>query len=215
MIRIPLVVTVFVALVATGVVDGIRADRWGQQLDLREAAARFDRIPLTVGEWTGQPLQGDEAAEGIVGPTDMRRYVHRSTGTVLSVVVNVGRPGAIFVNHTPLDCYPPSGWNLSGEPKRHTVSSTEGAPSADFWVAQFDKAERAMPLYSRVYWSWSGDGHWQVPDSPRLTFARFSVIYKLYVVRLLAKPDEPLDEEPADEFIRLFVPELQKVLFRS
>ena len=215
MVRLPLILTVLVALAAAGIVSGIWTGRFGESASIKEAAAHFDRVPLHVGDWDGKVVEEDETVAGVVGPYSVRRYVNRTTGVMVSTLVNVDRPGPIFVNHTPLSCYPPNGWNLTSDPKRQFIPQGEGVPTADFWVAQFDKTEQSTPVYTRVYWSWTGDGHWQVPESPRLTFARYSLVYKLYVERRLAKQDEPLETDPVNDFIRVFVPELNKTLFKN
>jgi Protein of unknown function (DUF3485) len=215
MIRLPLVLTVFVAVVGAGIVDGVWSDRWGHAADLDQAAARFDRIPLAVGDWEGKVVEDEELTTGLVGPIALRRYVNRSTGAAVNILLTCGRHGPLLVNHTPLDCYPMGGWTLVGQPARRTVSLGSEAENASFWVAGFDKTERAFPMHIRIYWAWSGDGHWQTPERPRLTFARFHVLYKLYVTRQLAKPDEPLEGDTAEEFMRSFLPQLQKECFQN
>ena len=149
----------------------------------------------------------------VIGPMALRHYVNRSTGGAVDLALSCGRHGPILVNHTPMDCYPPAGWEVVGQPKRLTIALPDGSPPAGFWVANFDKNERALPVHLRVYWSWTGDGHWQVPTQPRLTFARHRILYKLYVTRQLSRPDEPLDGDPAEDLIRRLVPQLQKELF--
>jgi hypothetical protein len=68
-------------------------------------------------------------------------------------------------------------------------------------------------VHLRLFWSWSGDGSWQAPDYPHRTFARYPFLYKLYVIRPLIKPDEPLAGDPCQEFLGLLLPELKKSLF--
>ena len=50
-------------------------------------------------------------------------------------------------------------------------------------------------------------------DNPRWEYARHRFLYKLYVVRPLAKADESAADDPTPEFMRVFLPEVQKCLF--
>ena len=53
-----------------------------------------------------------------------------------------------------------------------------------------------------------GDGGIQ----PRVQFGGASALYKLYVIRPLSRPDEPPAEDPSDDFMRAFLPEVRKCL---
>ena len=72
-----------------------------------------------------------------------------------------------------------------------------------------------MPLHYRVFWSRSGSGDWEAPDYPRVAFARYQRLYKVYVIRRLLKPEEPLEGDPAIRFIQVLLPELKKALFTT
>ena len=69
-----------------------------------------------------------------------------------------------------------------------------------------------MPDSLAIYWAWNGDGHWDAPDNPRWEYASNQALYKLYVVRRLASDDEAHEAEAAEDFIRQFVPEVERVL---
>ena len=49
-------------------------------------------------------------------------------------------------------------------------------------------------------------------DHPRFAFVRSPVLYKLYVVRELANPNEPLEGDPAGELMRALNPSLRAIL---
>ena len=46
-------------------------------------------------------------------------------------------------------------------------------------------------------------------------FAGKPCLYKLYVVREMAKPNEPINQDPATELIKELMPQLQEKLFRD
>ena len=92
------------------------------------------------------------------------------------------------------------------------VKLPAGEPAADFWSARFQKAG-ATPDPLRIYWSWSATGAWLAADNPRWTFGSYPFLFKLYVIHPLAKLDEPAVDDPAPEFLSLFLPELRKSLF--
>ena len=64
----------------------------------------------------------------------------------------------------------------------------------------------------RIFWTWFGDGTWQAPDSPRLTFAHLPVLYKLYVVRELPPRPERLEQDPSLDLLQQLLPALASVL---
>lgn len=211
---LPLIVAVF-ALVAAGVAHGLRTDRWGAKADVKAAAARLDDVPLKVGEWEGRPTEVDARqlavaeAEGHLS----RTYVNRRTGAEVSVVVLCGRPGPLSL-HSPEVCYGGAGFGMTGD--RSTVPLTgEGSPPAELFNARFVKPGVA-PETLNVFWAWkASDGNWAANADPRLTYVRSTVLYKLYLVRRLARPDEDLSKDPCPDFLRAFLPELEKRLSPS
>ncbi len=213
MYRTFVTMTVFALLAGAGALHGLWTGRWAPGPDATAAGARFDRVPMTVGDWDGTDINVDRKMlpQEVVGPYLMRRYANRVDGSVVSLFLTSGRPGPTLVHHTPLTCYPSAGYAVSAPPSPYAVEA-EGGP-AEFRVAGFSKAAGAVPTHVRVFWSWSGDGRWRAPDEPRLPFARYPVLFKLYVIRQLVAEDEPLQGEPCAEFLRHLVPGLNQALF--
>ena len=82
----------------------------------------------------------------------------------------------------------------------HVKGESKEAP-ADFWTARFIKSgPSADPL--RIFWAWSAAGNWSAPTNPRWTFGGAPFLCKLYVIRQMAKQDEPMEKEEALDFIR-------------
>lgn len=202
-------------LALSGVVHGLWTGRWGPSPDLAGAAARCQQVPQTLGDWEGRPLEINqtqlEVAE-VVGHV-ARQYVNKHTGQRVSLILICGRPGPISV-HTPDVCYAGAGYAPVGDMERAGVPAVADGPASEFLTLRFKKpGVAAEPL--RIFWAWSDRGPWRAPENPRLSFARAPVLYKLYVVRALGSPDEPLDGDPCQDFLRVLVPELQKCLSSS
>jgi hypothetical protein len=166
-----------------------------------------------VGDWEGEDQQLSErevAAAGLTGYV-MRHYVNKETGVGLSVYVACGKPGPIAA-HRPEVCYGGAG-NEQVTDTAHQNIELSGLPPADFFRADFRKSNAAFADRLRIYWSWSSDGEWVVSKTPTFTFARFPYLYKIYVIRPILSADEPVDQDPAIDFLRVFLPQLQEKLF--
>jgi hypothetical protein len=211
--RMAIPATVVVVLIALGIFHGSWTDRWEKAVDQSVLTERLQRIPLIIGDWDGRDEGETVPPEFVetVGRVMVKRYVHRKSGEVVKIFVTGGRTGPVLVNHPPTQCFTALGFKATSEPTRYAVPLE--ASSAEFLTTVFQKMDGPAPIYQRVLWSFSGSGEWQVPKSPRIAFARFPSIYKLYVIRLLRKPNEPLEDDPANEFIRVLVAELRKTLF--
>ena len=196
-------------LIAAGVIHGLRTDRWGADANLGAAAARLDGVPLKVGEWEGRPFDIDARQLAVAEAAGhlSRSYVHRRMGAEVTVVVLCGRPGPISL-HSPEVCYAGAGFGLSGEPETCSVPG-ENAPAAQLFKARFVK-DGPAPETLNVFWAWKADGAWAATSNARLAFARSTVLYKLYVIRRLGRPDENPAQEPCLDFLRAFLPELDR-----
>jgi exosortase len=195
-----------------GLVHGWWTDRWTVSEEPGVSAARLADVPLTVGEWDGEALALDphHQAIGEIRGYLLRRYVHRSRKTVLSVLLVCGRPGPISV-HTPDVCYRGSGFAPDAPPERRTVETD--APPAEFWTATFRQRDAVPPTRLCIFWAWNDKAGWRAVDYPRLTFARAPALYKLYVVRETAAADANDDALPVVDFLQALLPALDKALF--
>jgi hypothetical protein len=207
------VLTGIALLAAFGVIEGLWTNRWSPSQEAGQADAQLARVPKIVGEWVGrdQELDPRMVARAEMAGYLLRQYVHRKTGQAITMVLVCGRPGPTAV-HTPDICFKGAGYGLAAPPHRYTVSAGEAGPSANLWVARFDKND-AIPAPVRVYWAWSATGAWEAPDYPRLHFSGHAALYKLYVVRQLPKVDERLADDPSKDFLGVFLPEAGKCLF--
>jgi hypothetical protein len=196
------------ALLASGFVHGLWTDRWRTTGAPAAWAGRLADVPRTFGDWEGQDFNLDARSLQIAEVSGFlaRTYVHRRTGSVVQIILVGGRPGPIAV-HTPDVCLRGNGLGLVVAPVKCEMAS------AEFWTANFRKSDNAVSSNLRILWSWNAGEGWKASANPRLEFARYPVLYKLYVVRQLATLEEPLAQDPSTELLPLLLPELQQALF--
>jgi hypothetical protein len=202
-------------VIACGAIQGLWTNRWSAAAEA--AAGRLASIPSRVGDWDGEDVPLDAQVWEVVGGTGYlnRRYVNRRTGQVVAVYLACGRPGPIAI-HTPDLCYPRSGYLVIGENTRRTVAVDGPAHVAEFNRMVVRDGLTKDPILAsvrqEVLWGWSATGQWEAPRAPRVVYARYPVLYKLYVVHPLPGDKETAGDD-ADEFIRLLLREVQKSVF--
>jgi hypothetical protein len=179
---------------------------------LEEAASRFDDLPYEVGDWHGQD---GEIAKRILKASGaerilLRHYSNPRIGGKLDVLMVCGRPGPVAA-HTPDACYGGAGEEV-GDPVDRTIELKEPMAPAPFKMVRVRTGVgTANPGEMEVLWSWVADGCWQTPWSPRLKFARYPYLYKLYIVRTLAEDEAP-GSDASVAFLQLLLPKLQRLL---
>src|SRR5262249_55144375 len=141
----------------------------------------------------------------------LREYINRRTGNTLTVLIALGRPGPIAV-HSPEVCFGGAGFREVGLKTEQAVEADRQGKPARFWVAKFRK-KSPIPQQLRVFWSFPTAGAWTAPNHPRMAFAGNAVLFKIYVISPVPRLDEPLEKDPGLDFLRLFMPELNKCLF--
>lgn len=211
--RVALVVAGLAALVAAGVFEGLRSNRWGVPDDLAAAAARLDRVPRGFGNWTSTEVPVDQKildrAEAVGSVS--RVYRNAKTGTVVSVMMLCGQAGPI-ASHTPDICYAGLGYQMQGGQVRKTVPPPAGP--ATYWTARFAKDATDPGL--EVNWAWGAAGTWIAADAPRFELAGHGVLYKLYVSRGLAGAGPPrageAEPDPVRDFLTEFLPVVRAAL---
>jgi hypothetical protein len=201
-----------IVVTASGTVHGLWSGRWNVLEGPERAAARLVQLPLTVGDWDGRAgeLDGRQMTLAELSGARMCEYVNRRTGSVVSTLLVCGRPGPVSV-HTPEICFGGIGYELTATRVRWTEPSL--SPGAEFWVCDFHKPRAISPDRLRVFYAWSVNGDWSAPESPRLAFFREPALYKLYITRKMLKADEPLEDDAAIDFLKVFLPQVHKSVF--
>ena len=213
MYRTLLIGSALVVLVFTGVVHGLWTDRWSEMKDLSEAADCLDKIPAAIGAWQGKTVKLDDSTDLGLAGTLARRYVHGSTGKAVTLYLACGRPGPVGT-HTPDVCYQGSGYQMHTQ-KRFQLPAVNSPNPPEFLTARFDKTKADSQSSLRIFWSWLAGGGWKVAENPRLAFAGEAVVHKMYLIRDLTTPDEPVETDPCVEFMHDLLPVLQRTLYQD
>jgi hypothetical protein len=204
---------VLVVILASGIAHGLWSGRWNVSDGPERAAARLERLPMAVGDWDGHAGELDTRQMKVadLSGASVREYVNRRTSSVVSILLVCGRPGPVSV-HPPEICYGGQGYEPAGARSRYANPSLAGAA---FWVCDFHKPRVTPPDRLRIFYAWSANGTLSAPENPRLTFFREPALYKLYIIRKLVQAEEPLEDDPAVDFLKVFVPQLQKSVFAT
>jgi len=214
--RVYFLVTAILLVLAFGYVEGRWTQRWQRSQALERAVSRLAAVPLDFGDWLGEARELDarHVARGEIDGYLMRNYTNRISGSTVSVLLVCGRAGPTCL-HTPEVCYPGAGFSLEKKAERQDLSAAAPARPAKFWVGKFHKPAAAIPEALRIYWAWNARGDWSAPDNPRLHFASAAALHKLYVIQPLQdlEPSRTQQEDPAVEFLKDFLRELQQHLF--
>lgn len=202
---IPLIVG-FVVVAAAAADHGWRTDRWGKPADVAEAAARLDLLPKKIGDWESEevPLDARQMQAAEVAGYVSRNYKNRRTGVLVQLLIICGRPGPVAV-HTPDICYAGAGYELRGAVHKHK------ATDAELYTCLFEKPG-LVPDPLRILWTWTTDGVGCAPDNPRFHFARADALYKVYLIRHTTRVDDPVQDDPALEFLSVLQTELKRCL---
>lgn len=194
-------------LAACGLLHGLHIDRWTRSAALEAASDRLSEVPATIGDWDGLPVDMDARQLAVANVTShvARRYVQRGSGREVTVLLLCGRGGPLSV-HQPDVCYTGAGYATAAPPEAWADPS-----GARFWMARFARPT-GDPQPLRIFWAWGLHGDWAAPTQPRLELAREPAMYKLYVVQRMTRPDEPLDEGHARDFLQVLLPELRRRL---
>jgi hypothetical protein len=205
MLRMLPAVIAATALIACGVVHGIWTDRWQKSDAVSVAAVQLEQVAaLELPGWKAERLDVQPSQE-VAGALQMR-YTHGQTSVVIALVC--GRHGPVSI-HTPEACYAAAGYEV-GPPSR--VSTAGG--KATMWSAEAIKKTATNETRLRLYWGWNAGKGWTASDDPRVEFARYPVLHKLYVLRELSGPSEPAAKvDPCLGFMDEFMPKLERALF--
>ncbi len=213
---LPLIIGMLL-IVGSGIVHGMWTGRWESAEALTLAASAVDRVPKTIGDWETvreTEVSDEEKKLAELAGSIARQYRNRRTGDVVSLLLMCGKPGPISV-HPPTACYTGLGYQQVGATRTYRCSSGEGDALArhEFQTAQFASPKRGDSMQPRIYWSWSKNGVWNVPDNPRLSFAGAPALFKVYVA--FESPDITKSKEktPPERFLEELLPVLRESVF--
>jgi len=190
-------------------VAGYVSAHQGDPVALNQAAARLERIPLKIGTWSGveESLEPNIMEQARIQGYTLRRYTDEASGAVVSLLIVCGRPGPVSV-HTPDVCYGGAGYQLEAEPKAVDIPGAN--PSARFRVGDFMKEGSTRIDRLRVFWAWTTGDAFSEPNRPRITYALYSYLYKIYVVRTVIGPSPAPEDDPSMDFLKVALPVLHE-----
>ncbi|WP_165229441.1 exosortase-associated EpsI family protein [Aquisphaera insulae] len=206
------ITTALALILVAGVVHGRWTNRWKVSSALAVQAAKVDRVPLTLGEWTATSTTMDEQTRTMAGAEGHLTRVYRNPrlGQSISVLLICGLPGDI-ATHTPDACYPGAGYTL-GPQANSTVAYGTPPATATFRTA-IARRGGVQPSSLRIFWSWNDSRGWSAPENARWSFASAPVLHKLYVIRETSGIEVDPGEDPCQEFLRQFLQTLDATLF--
>ena len=113
--------------------------------------------------------------------------------------------------HTPEVCYTGAGYDL-GAPSAYERRYGPDGRRAAFRTALAARGG-ANPSVLRIFWTWHASKGWAAPGEPRWAFASEPTLCKLYVVRQAGGADVGPDGDPCNDFLDVFLPELDRAVF--
>jgi hypothetical protein len=201
-----------ILIISAGVVHGTWTNRWGMSPGMTALAARFDSVPMVIGDWKATPSELGSREKKLAGvqASLSRVYTNASRGVSVSVVLIGGVPGDI-ATHTPDVCYPGAGYTLN-VPTPYEFRPGPDGPRTEFRTAVASKGG-ANPSTLRILWSWHSSKGWAAPEDARWRFATEPALCKLYVIRNSGGADVPPERDPCNDFLGAFLPEVNRTVF--
>lgn len=198
-----------VIIVTAAIVQGIWTERWGDFPELKLYADQLKNVPMQIGDWTGEDLPAEDQRvldiAGAVG--SLSRLYRNEHNDQVSIFIVCGRLDDVFF-HSPDRCYPAAGFETTSDVGHQNIEV--GSDVAEFKTATFLKADPVGTQSLRIYWSFNGSGPWVAPDAYRWAFAGQRALYKIYVVSPISERDSSSVQNPAVDFIRAALPQLNK-----
>lgn len=214
-----LVLSASLLIASGGIVQGLMTHRWIPNTAVIDAARQLEKIPQEFGDWSSVDLSltDTELTIGGIAGYIKREYTHRHTGAKVTLLLVTGAAGPISL-HPPTVCFSGQGFDVHGHESGFAVShsgiDTKQSHHA-FRYADFSNSAVSDPSLIRVYWAWSPDGCWQVPDRPRIAFAGCSALYKMYVSERWLPEVNGHDTGTGELFLESALPEITRIISES
>jgi hypothetical protein len=212
----PIAAALVVVAIAT-YVQGIWSERWGKLRSerLAEFTKRLSEVPLTIGDWDGTDQEVDKAqlARSNCDGHVSREYMNRRNKEVVSVYL-VSGTGRHVTIHTPDWCYRGAGYEMDDAAIAYTMRVEGLGAQPEFRTATFTKTdETGRTDRLRIFWSFTDDGTWLGPSSPKPKYGTRDALYKVYFITKAALRQETPEDSPALDFARQFFPLVNEILF--
>ncbi len=208
---LPIGLAVAIILFA-GVIQGWISERWGSFPELKLFSDQLAQVPTEIGEWKGEDGEkSNEKIRKISGAEgELIRTYRNANGEEVRISIICARLQDIFM-HSPDRCYPAAGFEMQAPPEPVVVEIGNG--TAEFITTIFLKSEPTGTHSERGYWTWSGNGEWVAPKTPKVAFAgQQHALFKLYVFTNDTGKQKPGERDYCKEFIKVFIPALNLAL---
>ncbi|MEX0587010.1 MAG: hypothetical protein WD176_10220, partial [Pirellulales bacterium] len=171
------------------------------------------------GEWEGTVIPTDETMAIQYKKAKVREhqdivYRHRRHGGKEVRMSLVCAHFRSIARHTPDKCFVGAGFDVADEEKDDVVTTSDG--EAKVRTAQFIRQDATSRQNQRIVWCFSTErGKWIAPDTGRIGLAvtGAQAWYKLYVTVALPGNKRSTDIDDCREFMRDFLPVLNRALF--
>ena len=152
-------------LVGVGYVHGKWTNRWGPSPEIAALTARFESVPMEIGDWTATPFEIGLPERKLAGAEAYlaRVYTNPGRGATVSVLLIGGLPGKIST-HTPEICYTAAGYDL-GTPSAYDRRYSQDGRQAHLRTALAIRG-LADPDALRIFWTWHASTGWAAPGNP-------------------------------------------------
>ncbi len=203
-------------IVSTGLVRAYWGGAFGAGDDkviLQQFADRLQNLPMNIGDWEGKDQEAMDPREREVAEADAslgRVYTNRLSGQAVNISLVSGRFRGV-AQHVPTQCYVAAGYQMMNPEIQYNVETDAGP--VECYTTVFKKEEHTGTQYLRVFWTWSYDGQWLAPKLPRVALVGQPALYKLYFITMVPMPGQPIEQNPAVDFMRKFIPAANGALF--
>jgi hypothetical protein len=186
-----------------------------QERLMRSAGEAIARLPESIGPWRLEASERvDDTALRMLECRgyQSRQYAHDTTGEKVNLLLLVG-PAGPLVAHTPEICYASTDFQVFGKTRVESVRGS-GAQADTFGLVAL-RSKSLNWQNQLVYYAWRPyHGHWQAPQSPRITLGGQPMLYKLQLS--VSAPDlgapAPAESNAAERFLADCLPVLDGIL---
>ena len=199
-------------LVASGGARWWRARRIDAVLEQgKQSPFPLKDLPLTLGDWRGEPATPDPEIVRTTGATDFtfRRFVNQSTGVALEVYVLYGPAVDLFL-HAPENCYPAAGFAAeAGRRRAHGRGGPAPGPVPDPGLRARGGARTDL---QEVYYSWRFQGRWSPDYGKFKQLERIPGMFKVQLARRVVGQERRDVGNPCEAFLQVLLPEIERRL---
>ncbi len=195
-------------LLVSGAARWREAERFGVLLEHGRAAPfRLAEIPFDLGDWHGTSTDLDPRIALATGSSDSiyRLYVNQKTGVAIELFVLYGPATDLFI-HTPEECYPKAGYELSEGPETRTP---EGL-AAPFRSLVFTRGDAPREERQEVYYAWRYNDRWTPQAGIHKELERIPGMFKVQLARDLAPRERRDVDNPCEAILKLLIPEIER-----